>query len=357
MIDFLFTLDYEIYGNGSGDLAGLVYEPGERLKEIFRKWNCRLVAFVEVAELEKIEAHGTDPAIDRVKRQIREFYLEGHEVALHLHPQWCNARYEQGRWRLDAGEYNLCTLPQARIEEIVTGALHYLRHVLDQPQFTPLSFRAGNWLFQPTRTAAGVLARQGIRVDSSVFKGGLLHNHGLDYRPAMKNGYYWRFDGDVNRDDRSGSWTEVPIHAEMVPFWKMRTSKRMSINQGLGLAGQSARRKFNRALDLMRFRYPLKLDFCRMTLDELTAMMENVLRQDRRDPESYRPIVAIGHTKDLADPETVDSFLSYLHSRGIPVATFEAIYPKLSARGERMEARLEAASTDAAGVDRACSAR
>ena len=71
--------------------------------------------FVEVAELEMIEANGTDPAIDLVKHQIRDFYEEGFELGLHLHPQWYNARYENGKWLLDYSEYNLCTLPRERI--------------------------------------------------------------------------------------------------------------------------------------------------------------------------------------------------------------------------------------------------
>ena len=73
MIECIFTIDYEIYGNGEGSLRELVYEPAEKLMAIFRKWNARFVAFVEVAELEMIEAKGTDPAIDPGKAADTEF--------------------------------------------------------------------------------------------------------------------------------------------------------------------------------------------------------------------------------------------------------------------------------------------
>jgi hypothetical protein len=336
MIDLIFTLDYEIYGNGHGGLRELVYEPAEQLRRIFRKWNARFVNFTEVAEFDKIEAYGADPSIDLAKKQIRELYQDGFEIGLHLHPQWCNARFEQGQWLLDSSEYNLCTLPRARIEQIVEGSLRYLRHMVDDSGFTPLSFRAGNWLFQPTATAAGVLAENGLRIDSSVFKGGLQRNHKLDYRPALRNGYYWTFESDVNQPDPMGRWLEVPIHTEMVPLWRMATSKRMSFGTGPGGAGQSARRsigkKLNRVLDFTRFRYPLKLDFCRMTLDELTSMTDRVIGEDREDPASYRPLVAIGHTKDLTDPQTVDDFLGFLRTHEIAISTFEEILHKLSGR-------------------------
>ena len=329
MIECVFTLDYEIYGNGTGALQNLVYEPGERLREIFRIWNARFVNFVEVAELERIEACGTDPAIDLVKRQIRNLHRDGFEIGLHLHPQWSNARHDAGRWVLDYSEYNLCTLPRTRINEIVTSSINYLRHVVDESDFTPLSFRAGNWLFQPTETAASVLAQNGIRIDSSVFKGGVQHANGLDYRRSLGNGHYWSFERDVNVPDPVGPWIEVPIYTEMVPSWKMATSRRVGMGNGLGLSGRSAWQKVNRVRDLLRFRYPLKFDFCRMTLHELTSMVDRVILEDQQEPALYRPLVAIGHTKDLVDLQTVDAFLSFLRSKRIEISTLKDVYSKI----------------------------
>lgn len=329
MIECIFTLDYEVYGNGNGSLRELVYDPAEKLRELFRKWNARFVLFVEVAELNQIENYSTDPTISDVSRQIRECHREGFEIGLHLHPQWCNARRERREWVLDYSEYNLSTLPRERISQIVEQSLAYLRRVVDQSDFTPLSFRAGNWLFQPTETVASVLAEQGIRIDSSVFKGGLQHDNGLDYRRALRNGYFWPFSRDVNEPDPMGKWLEVPIYTEMVPFWKMTTSKRLGFAGAGGTKHQRLRQKLNRMLDLLRFWYPRKLDFCRMTLNELTSTIEMILREDEQEPGAYRPIVAIGHTKDLADEQTVDAFLSFLNEKQIAISTFEGARPRL----------------------------
>jgi hypothetical protein len=329
MIEVIFTLDYEIYGNGSGSLYDLVYEPTERLNEIFRRWNARYVAFVEAAEFERIEERGTDASIDLVKKQIKELYENDFEVALHLHPQWYRAEYEKGEWLLDYSEYNLCTLPADRIVQIVDRSVDYLRHVVNRPMYTPLSFRAGNWLFQPTKTAGAALAQKGIKIDSSVFKGGVQHTHKLDYRRALRNGNYWLFSGDVNIPDPAGSLLEIPIYAEMVPFWRMLTSKRVGMQKRSATSGRDASRRMIRFRDYLRPRYPLKLDFCRMTLKELTEMTDRVIQEDRLDPATYRPLVAIGHTKDLTEPQTVDEFLSFLRANKITVSTFENVYPKL----------------------------
>lgn len=328
MIECIVTIDYEIYGNGEGLLKSLVYEPVEQLREIFRKWNTPFVTFVEVAELEMIEAQETDPAIDLVKQQIRDLYSEGFEIGLHLHPWWYNARDENGGWKLDYSEYNLCTLPRERIVQIIDRSIAYLRRVLGLDNFVPISYRAGHLLFQPTRTVASMLAEKGVKVDSSVYKGGLWHHHDLDYRRALKNGYFWRFTDDVNEPDPKGILLELPIHTQMVPTWEMFTSKRIGLQQKGSSPTQTGKKIVSRMKDFLRFRYPLKLDLCQMNLKELSQMMDKVIQEDQQDPTSFKPIVAIGHTKDLVDFETVKKFLDYLNEKGINIATFEGVYPK-----------------------------
>jgi hypothetical protein len=58
-------------------------------------------------------------------------------------------------------------------------------------------------------------------------------------------------------------------------------------------------------------------------------MVANLVRADQKRPDIYRPLVAIGHTKDLTDPQTVESFLGILRATGIAVSTFKMVYPKL----------------------------
>lgn len=326
MIECLFTLDYEIYGNGEGSLEKLVYEPAERLRTIFQKWDARFVIFVEVAELEMIESRRADPAIGSVKRQIRDFCEAGFELGLHLHPQWYNGKYENGRWSLDYSEYNLCALPRERIAQLCDRSIDYFRDVLEAPHYIPLSFRAGNWLFQPTQPAASVLAERGIKVDSSLYKGGCHHQFEVDYRRAAQNGYYWKFTRDVNEPEQDGALLELPIHTRMVPAWKMLTGKRIGFRPKVTSAHQNGNGKIHRVRDLLRFQYPLKFDFCRMTISELGEMVDRVILKDEADPKTVKPIVAIGHTKDLMDYETIESFLSYLDQKKIRVSTFNDIY-------------------------------
>lgn len=326
MIECIFTIDYEIYGNGQGSLKELVYDPAEKLAAIFRKWNMRFVVFAEVAELEMIEANATDPYIDLVKQQLRRFREDGFEVGLHIHPWWYNGHYENGKWLLDLSEYNLCALPRHRIAQLVDRSIDYLRHILGSPDFTPHSFRAGHLLFQPSRILAGVLSERGVRVDSSVYKGGLWQQHNLDYRPALKNGYFWRFSDSVNSPDPQGALFELPILTRMVPTWTMFTSKRVGSQRNGSSATHTGKKVLDRLRDFLRLRYPLKFDLGQMTMKELTRMVDAVILEDMESPSTFRPIVAIGHTKDLIDSYKVESILAFLNNKGISVTDFADVY-------------------------------
>src|SRR5215475_1779669 len=141
MIECIFTLDYEIYGNGVGSLRDLVLDPTLRLAELFKEFDAPFVVFAEAVEFAKMEEAQSDPDTHLVRAQLRDLRAAGHEIALHLHPWWANARYEDGHWHLDWSEQSIGALKTERVEAIVSGAINYLRDGLADPSFTPVSFR------------------------------------------------------------------------------------------------------------------------------------------------------------------------------------------------------------------------
>jgi hypothetical protein len=333
MIEFIFTLDYEVYGNGQGALEKLVWQPAEELRAVFQRWKAPCVVFVEAAELEVIERHAADSYIGRVKEQLKGFYHAGWEIALHLHPQWYGAKLENGAWHLEYAEYNLCTLSRQRIEEMVDRGIAYLQGVVGDTRFSPVSFRAGNWLFQPTQTAAAVLVDRGFRVDSSVFKGGVQHDKGLDYRAARKNGHFWRFASDVAVEDPRGTMLELPIYTRMVPFWNMLTSRRVGLQRRSASGRHGSQGSAGRLKDYLRPLYPLKMDFCRMTTDEMCRMLDEAARKDGESSTSYLPLVAIGHTKDQCDLKAVEWLFRELSAREIPVSRLDQVSSRCDSDG------------------------
>lgn len=326
MIDLIFTFDYELYGNGQGNLKDLVYDPTQKLFLLFNEYNCCFVNFVEVLELKKIKEYCSDPFIDKVEEQVKEIHKKKHEIALHIHPQWDNANYVNGNWQLNYEKYNLCNLPEEEVGRIIMSSIEHLSNIIDDSSFRPVSFRAGNWLLQPTRAVSKSLYANGIIIDSSVFKGGRQHQYNLDYRKSLSNGFYWSFFDDVNILDPKGKLIEFPIYTKMVPIWKIFTKKRV----GLQAKTFTKTRKVYKLLDLLRWKYPKKFDFCLLSFPEMKEMLDEIIFNDKKQPHVYKPIVLIGHSKDLKDFDSIEMFLSYLKKERINICTLREVFSKLS---------------------------
>ena len=75
-------------------------------------------------------------------------------------------------------------------------------------------------------------------------------------------------------------------------------------------------------------------------------MLEAARREDERDASTYRPVVAIGHTKDLLDLGVVERLLEdpYLHD--IEVSTFEGVRRRCSEAGPKEVASVKVVQVD-----------
>ena len=103
----LLTLDYEIFGNGYGDVRQHMVEPTEQMARICERYEVPLTIFFEAEEYlafcrnarDLEQALGYDPA-RLIREQVRSLVRRGHDFQLHLHPQWYGARFVSGRWVL-----------------------------------------------------------------------------------------------------------------------------------------------------------------------------------------------------------------------------------------------------------------
>ena len=102
------TVDYEVFGNGSGDIRQHVTDPTERMCQIAERYGVPITVFFEIEEFLQFEKHapelrdalGYDPA-DEMRRQAADLSGRGHDVQLHIHPQWHRARFDGSQWQLN----------------------------------------------------------------------------------------------------------------------------------------------------------------------------------------------------------------------------------------------------------------
>ncbi len=189
-IHLMLSDDWELRGNGSGNMRALQFATIRRLMEIYERYGLRGTFNVEVMQQLCHLDFGRRFAELRAlagewEATVREVVSRGHDVQLHLHPQWLEARYEDGRWRL-GNRWAIVDFPATTVRQMVWRAKSYLEALVRPlaPDYRCVSFRSGAWSIAPSPHVLPILAEAGIELDTSL-AGGLhfdLPNVKLDYR-------------------------------------------------------------------------------------------------------------------------------------------------------------------------------
>jgi hypothetical protein len=331
----ILSIDYEVYGDGSGSFEDLILRPTDQLLELFDEFGFKLTIMAEVAELYAIKHSEFHHAISsQIESQLQRAKRAGHDVQLHLHPAWFNARLQDGVWQLDFAEYGLPYLPEEKIRHYVECGKAYLEELLTtvDPGYRCLAFRAGNWLIQPERTVLDTLCEHGIAIDSSVFDGGRskVGRYEIDYTDAHHCMLPWRASPDnICRRDDAGRITEIPIYARRTNILGMLTWKRISKQLRLrrGMKNRSSGMEIGRRSgSLLNWTYPKKFDFTRMTFHELRDYTRAALRL-AAGLAVPSPCVAIGHTTDVGDLTYLRTYFDWIKQQdNVNINTFQGYH-------------------------------
>lgn len=231
----LLTLDYEIFfGDRTGSVRRCLVEPTDALRRVARRHGARMVFFVDVGYLLRLRSEMRRAATLRedhaaVCRQLDAVAREGHEIQLHIHPHWEDARWENGRWQLAGTRYALHAFPGERIAEIARGYAAALRE-LAGPR-AAFAYRAGGWVIQPFGRLMQPLLDAGVRIDSTVYAGGWSRSQiqPFDFRAAPARSR-WRFGADPLVEDPAGPLLEVPIASRRLSplfYWRFAAARRL----------------------------------------------------------------------------------------------------------------------------------
>lgn len=220
----ILSVDYEIFGNGTGDVRQHIVAPTARLARLCRKYAVPLTVFFEAEEYLAFVRHaqalrallGYDPA-QLMREQAHSLVAEGHDVQLHLHPEWYGATFRDGGWRLRPEAQTVDSLfgSQPEVDRYLAERKTVLEDLLAHPQSRPRvrAYRAGAFCAQPGTRLLAALAKNGVTIDSSVVRG--LHRTNeharFDYRHCPAGKAMWRVRTDVAVEDAGGPLWEVPI--------------------------------------------------------------------------------------------------------------------------------------------------
>jgi hypothetical protein len=338
MLRVIFTLDYEIHGNGEGCPYALMVEPTNRMMDLFDQYGAKLTIMADMAEILKFKEYKgqtgqDDYYYDAIVAQLQDAIRRGHDVQLHLHPSYFNARQEEGRWIQDWSEYNVATLSLGRINEILLLGKQTLEEILNpvMPDYTCIAFRAANWSMSPSTNVVQALTNNGFKIDTSVFKHG--HREGevcFDYSTAPSELVPWRINKeDICARSEDGNVFEFPIYSEKRWLGAFLTKLRIyrSIVSGMHklskpevsnnsnqLTAPHPKRIGLRLMQWAKQKHAWKADFNQCTGQQLIGALNRASRKHDRGNYGILPFVLIGHSKLFIRMNhwSVKSFLAYV---------------------------------------------
>jgi hypothetical protein len=329
----VFTVDYEIFGNGTGDVRQHVTEPAEHMARTLANRGVPLTVFVEMEEqvafeqnaVELRQHYGYDPG-SLICHQVRELARDGHDFQLHLHPQWHGCRWTSNGWALNHEKLTVDSLfdDQESANDYMAERAARLEGMVSQPRYRVSSYRAGGFAAQPGRRLLHALAANDFVTESSVVCG--LHREerfvGYDYRSAPRAHRCWRVREDVATPDADGAITEIPVHSVMGRRFHQLTWKRLHAKFARHVPRQRQDEMMNqfgiskrRPLGLLKFLWqpvPLKLDFHNVGPHQLLRWILSAPPPHPTDPLDV--LVLIGHTKEHVDRKGFEKFVSLVTS-------------------------------------------
>lgn len=176
--------DWELRGDGSGDMRRIQFEQMHQIRDIYEQHEIRGTFNAEVMQqITHLAWADREPHLGELAAQwadvVKDTYAAGHDVQLHVHPQWSDAIYSDGKWDL-RGSWSLVDYSESELERLLWGSKRYLEGLIREVdnKYQCLSFRGGAWCIAPSRHIVTVLSEMGIVFDMSIVDG--LH-YDLDF--------------------------------------------------------------------------------------------------------------------------------------------------------------------------------
>lgn len=345
-LGLVFTNDWELYGDGTGDYFEIQHRPLGWLAKTMEDHGAKLTIMAEVCQqwshidiADKFSwASEIVSAWDSV---LVNETTRGHDVQLHLHPQWLGAKYVGNRWHLNFDKWRLPNLPAEDIHKTLRKGKNHLETLLSKniSDYKCVAFRSGSYCIQPSSEIISMLIRNGFTCDTSVTKG--MKQDGLfDFRGASSNFMPWSVNPEFieQKADHCSGLIEIPIYSKSL--WDSPILRwKFGFCYGTLLSSEE-KKWFDETNRIANVRYPKKnrpfwnrfkpihlvqaflrktavqLDYDHLGAEIFIKMLKYVIKDSRtkelENCDVIVPIIASGHTKNMHNAENIERILDRL---------------------------------------------
>jgi len=332
------THDWELRGDGSGDIERIQFAPMRKLLDIYKKHGARTTFLPDVMQqirFRQLEDRHPELAsmTESWDEHVREAFRQRHDIQLHLHPQWLNGKYENRRWNLN-GDWSILKYSREAVSAMLAETGDYLENLLRpiDSAYRCIAFRAGALAAAPSEHLFKSLADLGIQLDVSMAADLFVDNRQmqLDYRGCEEDflPFY-----PVMEDARKVSDTREEVVC--VPLNHFYGSRRAVTRQNISLVQKRIRSGVlteyppanqkamsdespgNSRLALtfeklikpaLKRKYSIS-DTGRLNYSLMREMLASIRARARQSSLSHVPVVLTSHPKYIRDWAAIERFV------------------------------------------------
>ena len=133
MLNIAITFDYELFlGENYLSDDEILFSPTRRLEELLDSHGITSTFFADVCSVFAHKKYGLNQYVNSFEDQLRELIKHGHDVQLHLHPNWLLSEYRNEKWIFDTTHYRLHDFGFDSCDLTVPGIIHMGKEYLEK---------------------------------------------------------------------------------------------------------------------------------------------------------------------------------------------------------------------------------
>lgn len=326
------SVDYELFGDGTGDVQREQIDTTNELLKILDPYGVKLTIMFEYAQYCTYNKYAKDNKNfiednKKIREQLISLVKNGHDVQLHYHAQWDEAKYNKEKecFTLNLDQVDISSLPYNRIVTILKEGKQFLEELLKpyKPDYECIGFRAGSWAVKEQKKLLNAMKESGLKSDSSVVPNVKFESErvNFEYKNCPYQYHYWYVDDLLTKVGNSKMFIEIPIYTLKSPFAfikylniKFLTSKK--------IVGKIYRTKlseknfsiFQKIKKIVTRDYYMA-DLNTMSYKTLIKMVEDVINDKQFHNEDIIPLMLICHSKTSYSMDDINLFIDYLQKK------------------------------------------
>ena len=349
-MNLILTFDYELYGDGSGDVFNEMIYPTSKILNICNEYNIKTTIFFEVIEYIKLKeewqngntmGYKKNP-IEAIDEQLKNALIDGHDIQMHIHPQWIDANYRDGCWSVNFSNWRLGDFKHKNYStyDILKNGKDVIENLLKtiDVNYKCIALRAGGYNIMPSFDVYNAMKKLDLKLDSSIYPGG--YEDGslskYDYRGVSIHKDYWiadkndlRFSSTENKDH---SIYEIPIFAMILPRWKKINFFRIKSflkNRKSSIKSFNAKTQNSKTLNKFKFFFEkeaLTWDFCLFQMSLHKYFIKYIINSLSGKRNSF---VLIGHPKGFSSSTNFRKFINYAKKKNFTFCSLARYYKRI----------------------------